>query len=438
MKNTYTSSFLLFLCLVFSYSLLAQRPPGGGNWGGARGGGPKIKGTIKGKVFDEDEETPVEFATVVLLAPGGQKQINGLVTEPDGSFKLTDVPAGKYWLQISFIGYEELTIQDIETTPKKPDLDLKKIQLAKDAEVLETVEVTGEAALVENRIDKLVYNADKDATNTGGDASDVLRKVPLLSVDLEGNVSLRGSSNIQVLVNGRPSSIFAASVADALKTIPSDQIKTVEVITTPSARYDGEGSGGIINIITKKKEAKGFTGTVNSSIGTRQNNAGLNVNALVGRFGLNGGVNGFWSWDREGNNSFNRVDFDDAGQTIRNLNQAGTNGNRVVGINGSGGAFYDFNAYNSINFSGRYNSFQRFGDNTINGSLLNLGSEAINFGRFSENENLRSGFDLTLDYKKTYPDQKDKELIFAFQVSGNDSEAANTVDQFGDIERYQE
>ncbi len=423
--------FFPLALLALTSSLFAQRPAG------SFGGGPTIKGTIKGEVFDETTGDPVEFATIVLLSAAGDRQINGTITEMDGSFKITDVPSGKYQLKLSFIGYTEKVLEDVETTPQKPDLDLERIMLRADAIALDAVEVTGEASLVENRIDKLVYNADKDATNQGGDASDVLRKVPLLSVDLEGNVSLRGSSNLQILVNGRPSSIFAASVADALKSIPSDQIKSVEVITSPSARYDGEGSGGIINIITKKKEAQGFTGTVNSSIGTRQNSGGLNLNALLGRFGLNGGLNGRWSWPRDSEIKFNRIDLDN-GSPIRQLTQDGVNESTYLGVNGNLGAFYDFNAYNSLNLSGRYNSRRRGGEGITNGNINNFGTaDPIDFSRFNDGFSSGGGFDATLDYRKTFPNQKDKELIFAFQISGQESNTENLVDQSGDLPIYQ-
>lgn len=430
--------YLTLTLLVFLTSFLtlpAQRPPGAGGRPG--GGAPAIKGTIKGEISDAATNTPVEFATIVLLSADGSKQITGTISEPDGSFKLNDIPASKYQLKVSFIGYTETVIDDVETTPKKPDLDLGTIKLSADAIALDAIEVTGEASLVENRIDKMVYNADKDATNQGGDASDVLRKVPMLSVDLEGNVSLRGSSNLQILVNGRPSSIFAASVADALKSIPSDQIKSVEVITSPSARYDGEGSGGIINIITKKKEAQGFTGTVNSSIGTRQNNGGLNLNALLGRFGLNGGMNGRWSWPRDSEIKFDRTDFDN-GSPIRQLTQAGINKSGYLGLNGSLGAFYDFNAYNSLNLSGRYNSRRRSGEGITTGAIDNFGNaNPISFSRFNDGFTDGGGFDGTIDYRKTFPNKKDKELIFAFQLSGQNSNTENLVDQTGELPIYQ-
>ncbi|MBV6654047.1 MAG: TonB-dependent receptor [Mameliella sp.] len=427
----------LLLCLCcFLNAALAQRPPGAGNWG--KGGGtPKIKGFIKGTVEDPQSNLPVEFATIVLLSPDGSKQIDGTVTDADGTWRLSDVNVGKYLIRISFIGYEQLDLKDIETTPKKPDLDLGKLELSPNAVALEGVEVVGEASMIENRIDKLVYNAEKDVTNAGGNGADVLRKVPLLSVDLEGNVSLRGSRNIQILINGRPSTIFASSVADALNTIPGDQIKSVEVITTPSARYDGEGSGGIINIITKKREAEGFTGRVQTSIGNLQNNASANINALMGRFGVNGSLSSFWNWEREGDFDFLRRDFGEDQQVVRELMQGGANTSQVVGLNGSGGAFYDFNAYNSLNMSFRLNSFRRFNDGNIDGMLNAASSPLVNFSRFSDNQSLRSGFDVTTDYRKTWADKKDRELIFAFQVSGNESEAENITDQQGDIVQYQ-
>jgi outer membrane receptor protein involved in Fe transport len=422
---------IAFLC--FPLTLEAQFP------GAGRGNGASnITGKITGTVLDSLTGEPIEFATVVLQkAKGNNEQVNGTITETDGSFRLTDVKIADYQVTINFLGYQPRVITGVGTTPKKPDYDLGTILLSPDSEVLETVEVVGEAALIENRIDKLVYNAEKDASTSGGDGADVLRNVPLLSVDLEGNVSLRGSSNIQILINDRPSTLFASSPADALKTIPADQIKQVEVITTPSAKYDGEGSGGIINIITKKKTAEGFTGTVGTSIGTRQNNANLNVNAVSGRFGVNGGANAFWSWNRPGEFSF----FRESGFTTGNrriLEQNGINNSQVLGYNGSLGAFYDFNAFNSINTSIRFNGFNNYRDGEINGELYDPTEpgDGLNFSRFNDTDGRRTGFDWTTDYKKTWAGNSEREWTFAFQLSGNRNRQEDVVLQDGNAAIY--
>lgn len=433
MKQVYQRSLLLIALLAITTLLTAQPPWGGG--GGKKG--PTIKGRITGTVVDSLSGQAVEFATLVLIQAADGKQLDGGITEADGSFKIIEVENGKYELNISFLGYENRLVTEVETTLEKPDLDLGTIYLLPTGVNLDEIVVTEEASLVENRIDKLVYNAEKDATTTGGDAADVLRNVPLLSVDLDGNVSLRGSSNIQILINGRPSTMFAANPADALKTIPANQIKTVEVITTPSAKYDGEGSSGIINIITKKRNAEGFTGSVNTSIGTRQNNGGINLNWVRGRFGLNGGANSFWSWRREGNIEFLREEG--IGTTESSVfEQTGPNSSQVLGFNGNFGAFYDFNAYNSINSSIRFNGFNNWRDGTLNGSILAFGPDpATLFTRTNDNEGFRNGYDWTTDYKRTFPDSE-REFTFAFQLSSTASDQENITDQTGNALRYEE
>lgn len=425
---------VLLAASIFSLQLAAQMPgfPGGG---GRPPQGPSITGRIQGIVLDSLGRRAVEFATVVLTDASGSRQVDGTVTEADGSFKLINVKTGTYKLTVSYLGYSEKSFP-ITTSPDKPDKDLGTVLLSAEGINLEQVTVTGEAALVENRIDKLVYNAEKDVSNAGGDAADVLRRVPLLTVDLEGNVSLRGSSNILVLVNGRPSTIFASSIADALKTIPADQIKSVEVITSPSAKYDGEGSGGIINIITKKKSAEGVTGSMNTSVGTRQNNSTFNINSLKGRFGLNGSANAFWSWRREGELETLREDYSTTPATI--FRQDGLNASQVLGYNGSVGAFYDFNAYHAVNGSVRFNGFNNYRDGAISGTLGQLGAApSISFDRQNENDGLRNGFDAVLDYRRTFPNSE-REFTAAAQLSGTYSNSLNEVFQDGTTLFYQQ
>lgn len=433
MSLRFTRILFLLLSLSLAGSLAAQPP-----WGGGRGGkkGPTIKGKVSGLLIDSVSGQPVEFATLVLIKAADGKQLNGGITEADGTFKLTDVENGDYTLNISFLGYEEKVVQNVSTTLEKPDLDLGSIYMQPAGINLEEITVTGQAALVENRIDRLVYNADKDASTSGGDAADVLRNVPLLSVDLDGNVSLRGSSNLQVLINGRPSTMFAANLADALKTIPADQIKTVEVITTPTAKYDSEGSAGIINIITKKRNADGFTGSVNTSVGTRQNNGGVNLNWMRGRFGLTGGANSFWSWKREGEFDFYREETGVDNPTV--FEQEGPNSSQVLGFNGNFGAFYDFNAFNSINSSVRFNGFNNWREGTNTGSLgFLLDPNRPEFSRIIDNQGFRNGVDWTTDFKRTFADSE-REFSAAFQLSSTASDQENITDQSGTSERYQQ
>ncbi|MEM6318981.1 MAG: TonB-dependent receptor [Bacteroidota bacterium] len=240
-------------------------------------------GKITGIILEEEGSAGVEFSTVSLFL--GDKLVDGTITDERGKFVLNELIDGNYTLEISFLGYEKKVVNDV-IVEKERNVNLGEITLSEGAATLEEVTVTGQRSLIEEKVDRMVYNAEKDKLSAGGDAADVLRKVPLLSVDLEGNVSLRGSQSITVLINNKPSTIMAANVADALKMMPAEMIKTVEVITSPSAKYDAEGSGGIINIITKKNSLEGYYLSVNTAVGLRGSNLGLNGSLRKGKFGM--------------------------------------------------------------------------------------------------------------------------------------------------------
>lgn len=412
---------LLPLFLFFSFAAFSQ------GWGGGGNKTAQIKGKITGQVIDSLTNEPVEFATVVLINSEFGKQLDGVITDDKGKFKFTDVALKEYEIEISFIGYVTRRVKGVKLTKKNPDENLKDIYLLSSSLTLGEVEVMGERSLIENKVDKIVYNADQDVTNAGGDATDVLRKVPMLSVDLEGNVSLRGSQNVQILINGKPSGIFANSVADALKLIPSDEIKKVEVITSPSAKYDGEGSGGIINIITKRKGVEGFSGSVSSSIGTRQNNAVVSLSASRGRVGLNGSASSYYSWPRVGSLSF------ESSQTqngfTNELIQSGETETSRLGFNGKFGAYYDINAYNSINSNISFNGFTSNSDGeTSTTNILPSIDFSETYSRMTSSNALFSGFDWTTDYKKTY-EKEGQELVFAYQLSENTNDRSSDLDQ---------
>ena len=416
----------LFFCILTLGTQLNAQQWGGGN----PSAGPSIVGNITGSIQDSVNKVPVEFATVVLLEAKSQKQVNGIVTEMDGSFKLSGVKTGIYDLQLSFIGYQSKIIKGIELTPKSPDFDLGTVPLVSEVIDMEAIEITGEASVFENKIDKLVYNPENDVTVAGGDASEVLSRVPLLSVDSDGNVSIRGSSNIQILVNGRPSTLFSSNPGDALKTIPAEMIKSVEVITVPTAKYDGEGTGGIINLIMKKKTLEGFTGSLNTTVGTVSNSGSLNMNLVRGRFGLNLNAGGWAGWPRAAFSDLLRVDTLADGQT-RELDQQSRGEGNYYGPRASIGAYYDFNAFNSINTSLTYRGFGRVQDDRTTAFYTDPSRDLFQeYTRLNGSRSLRGGFDWNTDYRRTF-DKKGQEFVFAFQVSGDNSNTTNTIFQQG-------
>ncbi len=402
--------FTLLLLLIVNVGI-AQFPfPGGAKSG--------IKGKIVGTLLDSITNETIPFASVVLKKAGSDKILDGVISDDSGQFRFSDTQIGKYDIYISFLGYEEKTLKGVETTGQNPDIDLGTILILTNALLLDEVQITEERSLVENQVDKLVFNAEQDASLAGGDATDVLRKVPTLSVDLDGNVSLRGSQNVQILINGKPSGMFSSNVADALRMFPADQIKRVEVITSPSAKYDGEGSAGIINIVTKKDQLEGIAGNINTSIGNIQNNANFGLNAGKGRFGLttNGGV--FYSRPVNAINEFYREQT--IGGSTSVIETEGNNRTSRLGFNGSLNAFYDFNAYHAINTSV---SLRGFGFNT-DGSIQGRVEDEIrnfmdNYNRDNEGSTLNSGFDWSSDYTMKFPGKEGRELVFGYQLIGN-------------------
>ncbi len=403
---------LFFALIIMTTSLSAQ-------FGGGRGGGaPKIKGKISGVVIDSVTNQPVSFATISMKKNGRKKIVNGTLSDEDGSFSFVDINPGKYDLEISFIGYSAKIIDSLVTTKKKPDNNVGSIMIVPTDYLLDEVQVTAKRALIENKIDKIVFNAEDDSSVAGGDATDVLRKVPLLSVDLDGNVSLRGSQNVRILINGKPSGMFSSNAADALKMFPADQIKKVEVISSPGAKYDGEGSAGIINIVTKKDNIEGVAGTINASGGNRQNNANVTLNVGKGRFGFTTNGSVFYSTPADAENNFTRTN--EAGDVLYSL--VGTTNTSRLGFNGSASAFYDFNAYNSLNSS---LTFRGFGFDRSGSSVGNFGN--FPFDRISSGDNLNSGYDWNLDYTKKFESNETRELVFAGQISGNVQNQDNIV-----------
>lgn len=219
--------------------------------------------TISGKVVDQDSGQPLEYATFVLQDANSPDKVTGGITDLDGKFEVQTSP-GQYNIRVEYISYKTFSRTNQSYSSST---NLGAIVLAPDVAQLQEVEVVGEKTTVEIRLDKKVYNIGKDITTSGGNVSDALNNIPSVSVDVEGAISLRGNENVRILINGKPSALAGFGSTDALRQLPADAIEKVEVITSPSARYDAEGTAGILNIVLKKEKTLGINGSINTSIG---------------------------------------------------------------------------------------------------------------------------------------------------------------------------
>lgn len=411
---------ILITLLFFSINdLLAQRPPS--SYQGASE--PKIGyGKLGGIVIDENNE-PVPFATIKVLNASDKKLLNGTIADADGKWVIKNVVEGEFLISISFIGYESIDQGPFKVTGKGESYDLGSTKLTSSATELDQVVVEGQRELIEDKVDRIVYNASQDKTTAGGDASDVLRRVPLLSVDLDGNVSLRGSGNITVLIDGKPSTITAGNLADALKQIPADEIESVEVITSPSARFDAEGTGGIINIITKKNNLEGGTLSVNTGVGYRGSNLGLTAGWRRGKLGLSLGGNGFAGYNILGSFDNEQIVTDEFGTELSKTNQfAETVSSRISGRYNFGWD-YTFNKYHFIGGGVNYRIFDSRSDQNdrLTETIDNNGSRTLLQDVFTLSNS--NSVDINFNYIRSF-EEKGKEIslisLYSHDIRNND------------------
>lgn len=279
-KNLISFSFLFLIALnVFSQHF----------------GGGKHTINIQGKILDAETKEALEFATINLVNKKDSSTISGTISKPSGDFILEDIHVKPMFLKISFIGYNDTIIQFNQKELFSVEfINLKEIHLSEKIIGINEIEIEDEKNFMEMKIDKKIYNAEKNLTAAGGSALTLLQNIPSVDVDIDGNVSLRGNSNLIVLINGRPSGLTGASRNAILDQIPASSIKSIEVITNPSAKYDPDGMTGIINIILKKNVLQGFNGNISYNIGNKttesdyKHNASLNLNYRNRLFNLFG------------------------------------------------------------------------------------------------------------------------------------------------------
>jgi outer membrane receptor protein involved in Fe transport len=232
--------------------------------------------SVTGKIIDSSSSLPLSFATVTIYLSQEKKMIDGNITDQEGAFSI-DLPYGSYYALIEFMGYDAYETVPFELNRQNQSHDLGDIKIGSSTSNLDEVVVQGEKNRMELSLDKRIFNVGNDLTNVGGSASDILMNLPSVSVDPEGNVRLRGSDNVRILIDGKPSGLVSFKGSSGLQQLPASLIETVEVITNPSARYEAEGMAGVINIVLKKEDNQGFNGSFEVIAGD-PTNLGLSAN----------------------------------------------------------------------------------------------------------------------------------------------------------------
>lgn len=403
-------TFLLF-CLFLTTILLGQRLQDTSNI------------SITGLVVDANTNSPLEYATIILKNNKTNK-VTGGSTNEKGNFNVQTL-RGNYQISIEFISFKTITFPSEEITGNK---NLGTIQLSEDADSLDEIVVTAEKSTVEIRLDKKIYNVGKDMTVKGGTASDVLDNVPSVNVDVEGTVSLRGSENVRILIDGKPSALVGLSGTDVLRQLPADAIERVEVITSPSARYDAEGTAGILNIILRKGKATGFNGSVNVSVGDpKRYQTAVNLNLRTKKINLFStiGYN-----DRRGPGEYiSNITYLSNGSvdSLRTENRQFDRARK--GFNGNIGLEYFLNKKSSL--TGTLFLRDSDGQNLSTNAIVSfdaLKNNLYNYIRIQDEEEIDKTHQISLNYTNNFNDKGHK-LTLDYQYSkGEENEAAIIID----------
>jgi len=364
------------------------------------------KGTYFGKLVNQNTKVVIPFSKVFLLNSKDSVLVTGGLTDKEGTFIITPIDFGDYIVKITAFGFKTLYIPNLTLNKKNNTINAGDLELYEDIELLNTVEVTAEESEMQTAIDKKIFNVEKQITATGGTALDALQNVPSISVDMDGNISLRGSANVTILIDGRPSSVTGGDRSGILETIPASSIQNIEIITNPSAKYDPDGMSGIINIVLKKNKLKGFNGNVEAGIGTGINyNGSLNLAYRNEKFNIYGGysINHY-----AGYRNFNQTTetWSDLGYNKLIQSREGTHLKHSNLIK-FGTDFY-LNETNTLGFGVTGN----ISDNNRTGDMLYLSYDSLSLNntwkRLTDDPKSRQGADIKVFYEKKFSKKKQK------------------------------
>ncbi|MGB0838223.1 MAG: TonB-dependent receptor domain-containing protein [Flavobacteriaceae bacterium] len=399
----------LTLCLLLSSFMFAQKKP-------------SVLAT--GIVLDGVTNQPLEYATIVFTPVDGNK-LTGGITDSKGRFKI-EVEKGTYKMSIEFISFKTLNFENQVLEANK---DYGTLILQEDASTLDAVEIVAEKSTVDIRLDKRIYNVGADMTIKGGTASDVLDNVPSVTVDVDGAVSLRGNDNVRILVNGKPSGLVGLSTTDVLRQLPADAIEKVEVITSPSARYDAEGTAGILNIILRKGKAEGFNASVNVSGGYPELYSGsANINYRSKKFNIFSNF-GYRKTDAPGY-SYNDLTYYNKDGSVNNYRSEYTDWNRGrYSNNNNAGIEYYITENSSITAGVLYRLSGGNRLSTNDQKRYDLDYTVTDFTTRTQDEDEDQNLvEYSLNYTADYQDDSQLTVDFKYEDSAEDEYADITND----------
>ena len=376
--------------------------------------------TVSGILKDSLTQAPIVFAAVSIRSAGTDSIRQSTVTDGKGRFSLAKQGPGNFEITLTSVGYNATRLPITFLAGNDP-VNLGTLFLSPRTELLKEVVINSKRVVIEEKLDRMVYNVERDKSLTGGDATDALRRVPLLSVDIDGNVTLRGSPNIKVLINNKPSTITASNLADALKQIPLDQIKSVEVITSPSVKYDADGSAGIINIVLKQDRLHGILVNPDMAIGTRA--SFLGIDGAYNNKKMAFSIGGF------GRATYNVTGIYDNMQTVgaETINQQATTRKNELTDNYNAGWEYDIDKNNFLNTSVRYSQLNNHNhqDNLVSNFYDGLALDSTLLNQVEVTA--RSGtIDATVDFTHAFARaQKELSLLTLFSRTDGSSGFTN-------------
>jgi outer membrane receptor protein involved in Fe transport len=423
------SALILALFIIFFHPGIAQAQQPANKSAQRQGGAGQAQGfgVISGILQDESSKQPVEYASVAIYKQKDSTLLTGVITDAKGRFLFQNLVPGKYYLKASFIGYEEKKIPSIIISAQTADIRLGVIDIKPQQATLEGVEIVGKKSLITNNLDKKVINVDKTLALSGGTAADVMENVPSVAVDADGNVSLRGNSNITLLIDGKPASAAGISSSDILNQLPASSIESVEVITNPSVRYDPDGTSGIINIVLKKKALQGFNGLVSATVGTNNKyNGSLNLNYRANKVNLFVGADARYNINKTSSESERTSTF---GEQVNKLYQSQNGNGHRNSLNISGGIDYFINSRNNITLSvqKRNMEFGQEGD-MVYRNFFGDDSLTRHFDRYSDGTRAINSMNYTLSYKHTFT-QKGREFTQDIVLNDNTMDNTQHIDQ---------